>query len=78
MTPLHIEILLHYNRTSEPFHSPTTVANDYSLYLSEVGMLYRTEENNFHITEGGRMLVNRLCNTPFPVEGWVWDDGYQN
>lgn len=72
MTPLHIELALHYHCKAiqhERLHAFGTV-RDYAEDLVTAGMLER-EGDGYRKTDGLAVFVMALCATPFPVKHWV-------
>ena len=83
MTPLHVQILLHYQGRPTPYSAenrdhqlaPATV--EYHADLVRDGLLDRLADPNeygcsFLITDRGRALVTAICNTPLPQLVKVW------
>ena len=78
MTPLHIEIALHYHCRIDQFEMVTTndTRREYALDLVRAGLLAKKLGENgsltgFIATDGLGVLVEALCSTPFPVKRWV-------
>lgn len=71
MTPLHIELALHYHcRTDQHERLHVQTVRDYASDLVQAGMLMR-DGDGFYRTDGLAVFVNALCATPFPVRQWV-------
>lgn len=78
MTPLHLQIALHYH--SHPDQHPmlhNAVHREYAEDLVAAGMLQpgagglSGREVTYHATDGLAVFVEALCSTPFPVQQWV-------
>jgi len=77
MSPLMIEILLHYlSRTDDyrngDFYAPAVrQAID---WLNDNGFLkaaQRGTRRSYHLAERGEVYVKALCEIPFPIQIWV-------
>ena len=78
MTPLEVEILLHYRCSGRDyregdFEAPAVrEAIDY--FRNRTGML-ETECNglgrNYQLTEKGRFYVDAICSIPLPEAQWI-------
>jgi hypothetical protein len=73
LTPLHLQILLHYYTSPEPWPMLGVGCNSaYACHLCDRGLLERPIGNlsnpagYFSITDKGRFMVNYLCATPIP------------
>lgn len=65
MTPLHLEILLHYYSCTDDFSliNENKVRMGYAYTLSQLGYLYTpANENIFAITTHGRRKINIILN----------------
>jgi len=80
MTPLEIEILLHYYYSGEDFRkgdfsAPAVRAAIDLFQVLDGGSLLTKDpcdmEKNYTITDRGRAYVNALCSMPLPVSKWV-------
>lgn len=76
ITPLHIEIMLHYNcGTSDyrdgDFSAPAVSNSINELYRNELLKNTLTGNDRFCITEKGRAWIYGLCQTPMPIQKWV-------
>lgn len=78
VTPLAIEIMLHYHSRADDF--PRLEASAVQETIAEfvaAGMLaegpntFLNQRTKFHITEGGQMYVAALMAVPLPVQRWV-------
>lgn len=76
MTPLHLELMLHYYACREKFpreHAPAVVS--YTAELIEQGLLRETggplDEARYCATEKGRAYVIALCRMPMPLATWI-------
>lgn len=87
MTPLDLEVILHYHYSQEDF--PRLVAGDAAPAVIEavsrhegVGLLELNPTQSvaqpsvYRITAMGRAFVQALCNTPLPVRCWKVGDQY--
>ena len=86
LTPLHLQILLHYHVSPEPYSkdnkmhrdAPATVA--YTGHLIERGLIKPLPDaewpNGFGTTDRGRVLAAHLCETLLPRAHWIvdWED----
>lgn len=73
-TPLHLELLLHANKTLDPVPNRyLDVVDEYLKDLMESEMIrYAGDtDNSFVTTPRGAVLVDMLCSTPAPVMRWV-------
>lgn len=79
MTPLHLEIALHYHCKADQFEMVLTnkVRREYAEDLVSAGMLKPVYNGvgpvlaGFERTEGLAVFVEALCATPLPVQRWV-------
>lgn len=73
MTPNDIEVLLHCHVCPNPHPRKGAPAVDEAIdMLLRRGMITHSVGGEYYTTtEGGRMLVDALCNTPFPIKAWV-------
>jgi len=93
MTPLEIEIMLHYRCTPTDYRggdfSAPVVREAIDKFKSPVGtwtvsgMLEEVpreevKEAIYRITEKGRIYVGALCCVPIPVQTWVMPDRVEN
>ena len=81
MSPLEIEILLHYYRCPTDyldgsFYEPA--AEDTIERFRDVHNLLEPTQSmdvyhgpHYQITERGRVFVEALCNMPLPIKTWV-------
>ena len=82
MSPLEIEILLHYyQRFPTDFRDGNFCAPEVQdaieRFRDEYNLLEPTQsmdvyhDPHYRITERGRVFVEALCNMPLPVKTWV-------
>ncbi len=79
MTPLHIDIMLHYNIGDSDYRDgdfSAPAVREFVQDLITYDLLERfpqDEDCKFKcgITEKGRAWINGLCQTPMPVQKWV-------
>jgi hypothetical protein len=81
MSPLEIEILLHYYCLPTDYRdgdfSAPAVKNAIERFRDELNLLEPTQsmdvyhDPHYRITERGRVFVEALCNMPLPVKQWV-------
>ena len=81
LSPIHIEVLLHYLADPEehPRHDSPAVMCAINWFLGE-GIFELTKpshsvamidyNSSYRVTERGRVFVDMLCETPFPVPTW--------
>lgn len=73
MTPLHIEILMHYYTRGghPPMLTPTWY--EYRDHLERTWGLIEpdTHSDCFHVTEKGSVWINAILSVPFPKQVWV-------
>ena len=75
MTPNEIEVLIHYHtsRTAHPrLNAPAVQA---AVRMFEQTGIFEQDNGIYHTTDRGKALVQVLCNTPFPREAWVDENG---
>ena len=78
-TPLHIEILIHYNAISTDYRDgdfSAPAVSEYINQMTDAGLLHMFGTNNIKhkITTKGRAVVEYMCNTPIPVQEWKFPD----
>ncbi len=83
MTPLEIEILLHYYGKAGDYHDGDfrypAVRNAITAFI-DIGLLTTEPENGmyphrtYHPTAGLRLYVETICKIPLPVKKWVMPD----
>lgn len=78
MTPLHIQLMLHYYAVAEPYakndleHATSRAVSDYTKELLEYGLIVKdVGPSGFKSTDRGNAYVQMLCNLPLPVCKWV-------
>ena len=81
MSPLEIEILLHYYCCPTDYRdgdfSAPAVQDAIERFRDEINLLEPTQsmdvyhDPHYRITERGRVFVEALCNMPLPVKTWV-------
>lgn len=76
MTPLHLEILLHYYISPDPFPRKSATISQYTEDLSAKQLLKQSAFNPtvFKVTERSELWIKRALETPLPVQRWVWED----
>ena len=77
MTPLQIEVLLHYH-TCElvfPRFDAPAVQDAISWFVAHDLITSSLEPGCYHTTERGKTLVTLLCSIPFPQQQWVDQHG---
>lgn len=68
MSPSDIEVLLHYYCSRLPHERCDAPAvMDAVAKFRQAGLM---DKDNM-VTDGGRMLIEALCNTPLPVLRWT-------
>jgi len=76
MTPLQLEILLHYRGAARDYRdgdfSAPAVREAISWLYAGVGMLKHTRfgQPEYQLTEKGEFFVEQLCAMPLPVCVW--------
>ncbi len=76
MTPIEIEILLHYRYRPSDFRdgdfSAPAVRNAIERFLT-LGLLepWAEEDRSYRLGSRGEAYVNALCAMPLPVRQWV-------
>lgn len=83
ITPLHIQLLLHYHCNCEPYskdnyehaHSRSVIEFMGHLVVNW-GLLVKdaSAESGYRTTEKGAAYVDMLCSVPLPVCKWVAPD----
>ena len=72
ITPLHIEIMLHYNCCEENFPRLNAPAcQEYAKQLAVEGLLEEGVGSVYRVTSKGKAWVCYLCMVPFPIQQWV-------
>lgn len=76
LTPLHIELLVHYFSSCEPFPRENSVIGEYRENLVENGLIRSTMQGGkFSISEKGQVFVKSMCATPLPKQRTIWVPG---
>ncbi len=73
MTPLEIEILLHYHCTDNEFKNPDApaVKEAHNKFVS-AGILARREDGtHFRISKALDLYIQALCDIPVPIQVWI-------
>lgn len=65
-TQLHLEIVLHYHVSPEPFPRENSCIAEYRSHLIADGLV-EEESSQFRITDKGKVFVEMLCSTPLPT-----------
>lgn len=75
MTPLAIEILLHFHVSPlpHPLSAYPAVADEIESQLRDG--LIEEEKASYRTTERGKAHIRQLCNLPFPTQMWADKDG---
>ena len=75
-TPLHLELLLHYHASPEPFPRENSCIIDYRARLMEAGLVASDSDAkaSFVITDKGKCYVEMLCSEPLPIPKQIWVD----
>ena len=75
ITPLHLEILMHYFVYATPFRADSETIRSYIQYWVEVGCLEPTDAGtlSYDVTEKGQAWINKVLSTPMPTQKWVWE-----
>lgn len=73
MTPIKLEILLHYYYAYELHpNSETPAARDAIVYLIASDLLIEGgDDQPFDVTERGVAYIKHLLTIPFPVKQWI-------
>lgn len=80
MTPLELEILIHYRGSATDYRfgdfSAPAVRQAIDWFRGEAGLLEPTNRNDYpdatyKLTDKGNFLVDQLCAMPLPVSVWV-------
>ena len=72
MTPIKLEILLHYFACSGPYpRSSAPAVQDAITYLITHDLLERCAEQPYDVTEKGAAYIKHLLSIPFPVKQWI-------
>jgi hypothetical protein len=75
MTPLHIQLLLHFYAIAEPYakhdpqHAESSAVRDYTENLVMMGLIYpdRISPSGYRATECGEAFIKRLLATPIAL-----------
>lgn len=73
MTPVQIEVLLHYYVSPNPHpRKCTSAVDDATSWLKNNGLIELGHESGvYKTTSRGDALVSMLCSTPFPACAWI-------
>ena len=77
MTPLAIEILLHFHVSPlpHPLSAYPAIAAEIESQLRD-GLIEPAKEGyHYQTTERGKAHIRQLCNLPFPTQMWADKDG---
>jgi len=76
MTPLHLGILLHHYANPSPYPHRSMAADEYAEDLAKWGMMVHKDADEFcmRVTPKGVAWLERVLETPMPVQRWVWDE----
>lgn len=80
MSPIAIELLIHCHTHPEPHPKigSSDVYKSAKSFLLDAGLIMPYSQNGEHTdgvyitTEGGKIMVNELCNVHPPVQKWVF------
>lgn len=76
ITPLHLEILLHYYTSPGPFPRTIWVCAEFQDDLIKEGILdVPIHDGVATITDKGKAWMHDILNTPFPTLAWIGRDG---
>ena len=78
MSPLHLQILLHYYAIAEPYaannpgHANSLAVKAYTQDLIDKNLILAdaTSGSGYRVTERGEFFVSHICSLPLPVSGW--------
>ena len=77
MTPLHIEILLHYNRGVGDYRDgdfSATAVNEYIKQLESDELIAMagkmSGDSIYKVTDRGMFFLDAICNLPLPAAKW--------
>lgn len=75
LSPLELEVILHYYYSPEPFSRLSSAYFEAILKFIRNGILRKREEISSHgaeyeITEKGHFFLNMLTETPFPIQSF--------
>lgn len=80
LTPLHLEILIHYHASPHVFPRSSQCSDNYTRHLVSLGLLENAGVDvfdgckaPFQLTEKGRAWLERVLSTPMPKQAWVWE-----
>lgn len=73
MTPIKLEILLHYFACSEPYPRSSAPAVQDAVHFLVIKDLLATgnDDQPFYVTERGAAYIKHLLTIPFPVKQWI-------
>lgn len=74
MTPNDIEVILHFYCCPAPHPRIDAPAVESSIrQFIAAGLLEANPKSNsgYTVTDGGKMLIDAICDIPFPVRQWV-------
>lgn len=78
MTPLGIEILMHYQTRASDYRDgdfSAPAVREAMDYFVSAGLLREVmSTHRYEATEGCRVFVEALCRVPVPVQKWVIPD----
>lgn len=73
MTPLQIQMLLHYHCSPTPFQPWGAAQSEALDMFREQGLIRKMEGEVPTLTGRGRAYVEFLCAMPLPLERWSMD-----
>ena len=71
LTPLHLEILMHYNCSNNFFRASNQTIIEFHNDLVKLNLL--DINNGYFITDKGKVWLEHILETPMPVQEWVWE-----
>lgn len=79
MSPLHIQLILHYHISPEPYaqhepqHAKSLAVTEYRAQLLHHGLLEHWADgpDSVKVTERGKVYIEGLRAVPLPIQKWV-------
>ena len=76
MTPLHLEILMHYyTRGVDYEHLTNETVREYLRHHLQDGIMEQETDGTmvraYRVTEKGRVWIEHILNLPYPQHAWV-------
>lgn len=72
LTPLHIELLIHYHVSAGPWPRPSVASKQYTRHLLDWNLIRADMGVGYRSTEGGAMLLDAMCALPVPRQTVQW------